>query len=386
MKQTIKQITIFISLLVLINNVSMAQRPMAIPLPAAKPSSSASQGIAQFKSIRHGFGEINEEDGPVSHTFEFTNIGKGPLRILNVLTTCGCTISEWTTTDVPPGGSGYIKGIFDPKNRPGTFSKNLTVFFNGTPEREFLYLDGDVKGYQSGLYDIFNVKVGHIRFTKNVIEIKEIKESNIDTLYVSAFNATRKKVTIYNMYGTTRAKVLNEATTLMPETGEDIMIVYNPMLSKVIGNVTDEVRLLTDDDSIPTKIITIKANIIQDFDTLTEAELKKAPVIQTPIEIDLGEVYIGEVVSRNLMITNMGKSNLVVRRAADNCDCITTHIPATPIKKGKSAPIKIEFNAKGLRGDQVKTITIIANDPKRSVIDVKLKAKVIIPGVDPVAK
>ena len=31
-------------------------------------------------------------------------------------------------------------------------------------------------------------------------------------------------------------------------------------------------------------------------------------------------------------------------------------------------------------------ITIIANDPQHSVVDIKLKAKVLIPGVDPLGK
>lgn len=342
-------------------------------------------GKPQFSSTHFNFGAIEELKGSVEHTYEVENVGNGPLRIVNVLTSCGCTTPEWTRSTIQPGKKGYIRGIFDPRNRPGIFSKALSVFFEGYPNATFVYLEGEVLGANSGLFDIFPSKVGNVRFTKSVIDVKEIKETNIDTFYISAYNTSSNKVLIRSAYGTNRVKVENENNVLLPQSGQDISFIYNPKNGNEIGPVWDEVKLVTDDDSIPTKIITIRANIVQDFDSLTKDELKKAPVIiLSQDSIDLGEVYLGEIKTYSLEITNKGKSDLNVRRVYGSCGCTAVSMVNHIVKKGKKANISIQFNAKGLRGNQRKTVTIISNDPNHSVIEVLVKAKVVIPGVDPI--
>jgi hypothetical protein len=52
------------------------------------------------------------------------------------------------------------------------------------------------------------------------------------------------------------------------------------------------------------------------------------------------------------------------------------------IKKGKTGIVTVKFNAKDLRGNISKDVQIFVTDPARPVINVKVKAKVVIPGVD----
>ncbi|MFR6415865.1 MAG: DUF1573 domain-containing protein [Alistipes shahii] len=42
------------------------------------------------------FGTIRESDGRVSHTFTGVNRGDKPLVILDVVTSCGCTVPEFS--------------------------------------------------------------------------------------------------------------------------------------------------------------------------------------------------------------------------------------------------------------------------------------------------
>ena len=74
------------------------------------------------------FGTIRETDGPVTHRFVCRNEGEHPEVILQVTTTCGCTIPRYTRKPILPGEEAEITVTYDPANRPGNFSRELAVF------------------------------------------------------------------------------------------------------------------------------------------------------------------------------------------------------------------------------------------------------------------
>ena len=88
------------------------------------------QPSISFLNLEHDFGTINEDDGPQTYSFEFTNTGSQPLIINNVNASCGCTTPSWSKVPVMPGGKGYIEAMYDPKNRPGVFNKTVTVYIS----------------------------------------------------------------------------------------------------------------------------------------------------------------------------------------------------------------------------------------------------------------
>ena len=73
---------------------------------------------------------IPENGGSVTTTFEFTNPGDGPLLILNASASCGCTRPEYPRKPVKPGKKDKITVTYNPKGRPGEFTKNVTVRTN----------------------------------------------------------------------------------------------------------------------------------------------------------------------------------------------------------------------------------------------------------------
>jgi len=79
-----------------------------------------------FNKTDHDFGKFKEEDGKVSHEFVFTNTGSEPIIINRVTASCGCTATSWTKEPIVPGGKGYVKAEYNPRNRPGRFNKTVT--------------------------------------------------------------------------------------------------------------------------------------------------------------------------------------------------------------------------------------------------------------------
>jgi len=108
-----------------------------------------SQKISFIES-EHDFGEIDENGGSVSYTFEFLNEGNSPLVILSVKPSCGCTTPNWSKDPIGPGNKGFIVAQYDPKGRPGVFRKSLAVISNSETNAEkisnstYIYIKGKV--------------------------------------------------------------------------------------------------------------------------------------------------------------------------------------------------------------------------------------------------
>lgn len=96
-----------------------------------------------FNEKTHDFGTIKEANGPVTHTFEFTNTGGEPLVIINVNASCGCTRPEYPKDPIMPGKKGKVKVTFNPAGRPGEFSKEVKIRTNGD-KRPILRITGTV--------------------------------------------------------------------------------------------------------------------------------------------------------------------------------------------------------------------------------------------------
>jgi alpha-tubulin suppressor-like RCC1 family protein len=100
--------------------------------------------IAVVDSAVYDFGEINEKGGPITHTFKIRNDGEIALVVTKVVASCGCTTPDWTKDPIAPGKTGEIKVTYDPENRPGPFTKTVSVYSNGKAGSFILTIRGTV--------------------------------------------------------------------------------------------------------------------------------------------------------------------------------------------------------------------------------------------------
>ncbi len=130
------------------------------------------QGIMNFKEETHDFGNI-DEGVLVSYEFEFTNTGDQPLEITKVDASCGCTAPSWSTGAVYPNKKGIIKATFDSKDKPGPFTKSLTVKSNSKKQHLLLYIKGFVKAKASGITNTQGNKIENsvIKLTPPTIQL-----------------------------------------------------------------------------------------------------------------------------------------------------------------------------------------------------------------------
>ena len=98
--------------------------------------------IIKFESLTVDYG-IVEKGSDGTREFKFTNDGKAPLKIVNVKSSCGCTIPTYPKGEIMPGESGVINVKYN-TNRAGRFSKSVSIYTNTVPDRSVLRIKGEV--------------------------------------------------------------------------------------------------------------------------------------------------------------------------------------------------------------------------------------------------
>lgn len=78
-------------------------------------------------------------------------------------------------------------------------------------------------------------------------------------------------------------------------------------------------------------------------------------------EYNFGTVNEGDIVETTYLVTNSGKTDLVITNAKASCGCTVPVWPKEPIKPGKTGEIKVKFNTSGKPNRQQKTITLTTN-------------------------
>ncbi len=83
----------------------------------------------EFTETEYNFGDLYQGE-KAEHNFKFKNIGNSPLILNNVLTTCGCTASEWPREPIQPGAKAEIKVVFNSASKIGRQNKVITIRSN----------------------------------------------------------------------------------------------------------------------------------------------------------------------------------------------------------------------------------------------------------------
>lgn len=324
----------------------------------------------QFKEETFDFGEVVEKNGAVTHIFEFTNVDVRPVKILMVKPSCGCTTPEWSKEVIQPGATGFIHAKFDPKGRPGFFSKTLTVTTDAEPNPFVLHIKGTVVNDAQQKVAAFTVAKGSWKIKSASFNLGKVYIKN--EYVVREFpimNAGTKPVTYSGKYdGPAYIRVNVEPTVLQPNEIGVVRLGYNGKMRDAYGFQSDNIVMHTDDENQPDKSFTVYATLEDFFPELTPAELKNSPRLQlSQSTFDFGRVKQNQQTTREITVTNLGQSVLELRSIQGNCSCIVTSVDKKTLKAGQSATIKIAFNPQDRKGTQQKAVTIYSNDPKEPV-------------------
>lgn len=107
----------------------------------AQPSAPATR--IEFSKMEHNFGKV-KQDSENTYEFSFKNTGENPLIITSAKGSCGCTVPEYPTEPVQPGGTGKIKVKYSPGQQSGDQEKTVTIEANTDPVQTILKIKAKV--------------------------------------------------------------------------------------------------------------------------------------------------------------------------------------------------------------------------------------------------
>lgn len=331
-----------------------------------------------FEELNHNFGNFKEAEGVKTTTFRFTNKGDVPLVLSNVRASCGCTTPKWTREPVAPGKTGSIDVSYNPKNRPGSFNKSVTVSSNAENSTVILRISGKVEPREKTLAEKYPRKLGNLRVKSNYLSFAKMKQGDVVTKELELVNDSDKPVEVGFRTVPKHLNAKVEPETIPAKGRGKVIVTYDSKAANTFGFASHRIYLSLDGSKDYKSSIGVSATIEEDFSHLSAEELAKAPMAAfEPKTHDFGEMKQGDKKTHTFTLTNKGKSDLLIRRVRSSCGCTAVAPSTKVIAPGATAPIKVTFDSRGKRGRQSKSITVITNDPKTPTTTLRISSNII---------
>ena len=207
-----------------------------------------------------------------------------------------------------------------------------------------------------------------------------MKQGDIVTKELELVNDTDKPVEVgfRTVPGHLTAKA--EPATIPAKSRGKLIVTYDSKAANTYGFTSHRIYLSLNGSQDYKSSVGVSATIEEDFSNLTAEQLAVAPVAQfEPKTFDFGEMKQGDKKSHTFMLTNVGKSDLYIRRVRTSCGCTAVAPSKKVVSPGEEVPIEVTFNSRGKRGRQSKSITVITNDPKTPTTTLRITSNVTVP-------
>lgn len=331
----------------------------------------------KFDTQNWNFGAVEESGGNVTHIFTFTNISQRPVVVLNVSASCGCTSPSFSRKPVMPGAKGEISVVFDPINRPGKFSKGVSVRLSSN-ERVSLNIEGNVIPRERSVEELYPFEVGSgLRLDSNFHTFSYLGRGDEAKATIVIYNTSDKDACIklrptkssgllrVEAPQSVKAQALDKITlTYKVEEGSDRYGMLDDVFTVVVNG--KESRTL-----ISTHAIAVDKFLpIVDDMTAPSCELSKN-------FIKFGELKHGSrVEDSSLELVNDGEVELVVRAVEWKSSALTCSLKAgDKLKAGEKRKIRFAYDSSTSDyGVWVDRVSIITNDPERPMLTLRITA------------
>ena len=342
------------------------------------------QPVATWLEKVHDFGVILEQDGKVHCMMRVVNTGTEPLIIVKAQAGCGCTAIQFPQEPIQPGDTATVGITYNPSGRPGQFTKQVLVTTNTMPQRTIVEISGNVIPSDATLDEQYPVRAGSLRISQSIIPFGELVKGKNKTLYLSAYNASTDTVMVTVMGFKPHLRLAVVPDTVPPARVTALTVHYLSDKAPLWGLNTDTVMVFCrslrhrpTDGPVGMAEIQVMAQVIEDFDSLSDKDRHDAPVISVDCgdRIDLGTfTKLGERGTRTFTITNRGKRPLAIRRLwVPDGEGITVTANRTEIKRGKSATVTVTVDTSRQQGDLLNVpLTVMTNDPVTPRLTIRL--------------
>ena len=347
------------------------------PTMAVVPDDATEDGlqvveVVEFDKTVHDFGDISVNDGPQTCTFTVKNIGKEPIAIYEVVTSCGCTDASWTREPLQPGKTGTISATYKNEDGPVPFDKTLTVYIAGVSKPVILRLRGMVHEKKKSVAELYGAeKLGTMGLKSLNYKVQNILqgESSSDEAKIANLGNKPMKVSFTDVSPNLTIEVV-PATVPAGETAAlRFSVKSDPgVWGKHVYKATPVVNGVK-----AAKPVTVTALTRGNFASWTPDQRKNAAqCIFDESTVSFGDVNAGTKVKAAFTYTNKGKSALKFYSLDADAEGLSATLPGETAVQGKgSIPVTLDTSALP-KGETVVMLTLTTNCPSRPIINLFL--------------
>ena len=333
------------------------------------------QPVIKFDTLEYDFGEIRELGGIVQYRFVYQNTGDKPLIINSVHTSCGCTSPAWSKEPVLPSRSGYIDVSFDPRDRPGSFTKSIIVDCNATEKSITLYITGNVMPRPEPLSSSYPYEMMDLRLRATTLNFGKVVAGQSATKEIEIINPSKANIVISPdaQKMPPCMQIAAKPSILKPGEKGVIKCVLNTANLDDYDMVQFDAPILINESF--NYNLHIKAIVYEQF---ADKDKNNAPIFTLDGDsfTDFGEISAGEVRVCHINYKNTGVSPLKIRAVRNACDCISVRLDTPEVAPGESGSITVVFNSEGRSGKQDRYLTIITNSAVSQQVVYKIQGRI----------
>lgn len=333
----------------------------------------------ELDSDVHDFGDILLGSGPVSCSFTVRNIGKEPVAIYSVVTSCGCTDVEWTKSPIKPGETGKISATYSNDEAPLPFDKNLTAYFSGLKKPVILKMRGVCHEKKLTRTEIFKERFGDVGFRTLDVKCGNILqgESRSDSFSVANLGDRPVRLGFRDVSDGLSLKVTPE---VIPAGGE-AKVSYTVKTSRErwgknyycavpVVDGADSYSLAGLPEGVKAGKLRIFAFTTDNFSSMSEKEKSDGPRPKFESStFSFGKMKAGKTIDAQFDFTNEGRRCFQVYK----CDTDAprySHGTIQPAAPGEKGQIRVHVDTSMLpKGETLIIVTLTTNSPLRPVVN-----------------
>jgi hypothetical protein len=229
-------------------------QPSAVPPPTVVLKPGETPGIT-FKEPVYDFGRV-PVGTEVTCDFVFTNTGNGPLEILLVKPSCGCTTAGAYERIVPPGQTGKLPFKLSTKGSSGRMSKPVTIHTNAPAPGATVTLT--IQG------DVWEPIAAEPRIASFGRLTTEAARAPGLVTKVTLINNTSQPANLTDVHSTSRLFGVQPPAVIEPGKKFELTIAVTMPLPP--GNINGAIELSTGIAEAPTLSIPISAHVLADVE------------------------------------------------------------------------------------------------------------------------
>ena len=324
------------------------------------------------KEIDCGKVEYNK---PVTATFKMKNKGGRKLLISDVRVSCGCISAEYPKNEISSGDEFTLKVTYDARQL-GHFFKEACIYSNGTKEPVYISMKGIVQEHVNDYSKTYPYKVGELRVDKLDLEFDDVNRGDMPIEEINMVNEGTSVLEPNIMH--LPPYLTAEASTpyLRPgQTGKITVTLHSDRIHDLgITHTTLHLANRKGDKVSQENEINASAVLLPSFSQLSENELLNAPKIslsEEEVTMDFGGK---DKESRKIVITNTGKSLLVIRSLHMFSDALRVTLGKQELAPGQKTTLKITADKQLMaKARTTPRVLMITNDPNKAKVVIKIK-------------